>query len=341
MSENAAFVPDVSVLIPVLNEEAHIRATVASMLAQDVGDRTFELIFAEGRSDDRTKELLEEMASADERVVVVDNPARTTAAGLNACLRRARGRYVARMDAHSFFPPRYLAAGIERLERDPEDGVVWVAGPVIPRGRGGVSAAVALALGTRLGVGGSSKWQMNDPGARAAGEIELDAGVFAGVWRRETLDRLGGWDDAWPVNQDSELAARVHADGGRIVCIPEMAAEYLPRDTLRGLWRQYWRFGFYRAKTGARHPHSLRRTHLLPPAVVLTLLAALVAPRPLRRLARTGAGVYAAAVLAASGAEARRAPVAQVALLPVVLLVVHLSFGCGFIAGSIRYAGRL
>lgn len=341
MSANARCVPDVSVLIPVLNEEAHIRATVAAMLAQELGDRTFELIFAEGRSDDRTKELLEEMAREDERIVVVDNPARTTAAGLNVCLRHARGRYVARMDAHAFFPPRYLAAGIERLERDPGDGVVWVAGPVVPRGRGPVSSAVALALGTRLGVGGSSKWRMNDPAARPDGEFELDTGVFAGVWRRETLDRLGGWDDAWPVNQDSELAARVHADGGRIVCLPEMAAEYLPRDTFKGLWRQYWRFGFYRAKTGARHPHSLRRTHLLPPGVVLTLLATLVAPRPLRRLARAGAGVYAAAVLSASAAEARRAPAGEVALLPLVLLVIHVSFGCGFIVGSLRYAGRL
>lgn len=333
--------PDVSVLIPVLNEESHIRATVASMLAQDLGDRTFELIFAEGRSDDRTKELLEEMAREDDRIVVVDNPARTTAAGLNACLRHARGRYVARMDAHSFFPPRYLAAGVERLERADGDDVVWVAGPVIPRANGRISGAVALALGTRLGVGGSSKWQMNDPDARSADEMELDTGVFAGVWRRETVQRLGGWDDGWPVNQDSELAARVHADGGRIVCLPEMAAEYLPRDNLKALWRQYWRFGFYRAKTGARHRASLRRTHLLPPGIVATALLALVGPRWVRRLARLGLGLYGSAVLATAAAEARRAPLREVLVLPVVLVTIHFSFGCGFVAGWARYAGRI
>ncbi|MGB2710548.1 MAG: glycosyltransferase, partial [Conexibacter sp.] len=185
--------PDVSVLIPVLNEEAHIRETVAAMLAQQLDGRTHELVFADGRSEDRTKAILEELAQADERIVVVDNPARTTAAGLNAALRHARGRYVARMDAHAYFPSRYLAAGIERLEHG--DDVVWVAGPVVPRANGGLSPSVALALGSRLGVGGSSKWRMNDPAARAAEETELDTGVFAGVWRRETLDRLGGWDD--------------------------------------------------------------------------------------------------------------------------------------------------
>jgi succinoglycan biosynthesis protein ExoA len=330
--------PDVSVLIPVLDEEAHIRETVAAMLAQELGGRTHELVFADGRSEDRTKEILQELARADARIVVVDNPARTTAAGLNVALRAARGRYVARMDAHAYFPDCYLAAGIERLERG--DDVVWVAGPVVPRANGGISPSVALALGSRLGVGGSAKWKMNDPDAQAQTEVELDTGVFAGVWRRETLDRLGGWDDGWPVNQDSELAARVHAEGGRIVCLPQMAAEYLPRRELRKLWRQYWRFGFYRAKTAARHPHSMRKTHLLPPAVVVTVVAALLPLGALRLLARAGVCVYAAALVAAAVAERTHGPARDVAPLPVVLGVMHLAFGCGFIAGWARFGLR-
>jgi succinoglycan biosynthesis protein ExoA len=330
--------PDVSVLVPVLNEGAHIRETVAAMLAQELGGLTHELVFADGRSDDDTKAQLEQMAREEPRIVVVDNPARTTAAGLNAALRAARGRYVARMDAHAFFPSRYLAAGIERLERG--DDVVWAAGTVVPRANGGISPSVVLALGSRLGVGGSSKWRMNDPDARADDETELDTGVFAGVWRRETIERLGGWDDGWPVNQDSELAARVHVDGGRIVCLPEMAAEYLPRRDLRGLWRQYRRFGFYRAKTNARHRGTLRRTHLLPPAVVATIAAALLPLGIVRRLALLGVGVYGATLLAAAAAERRHGTLGDVVLLPVVLAVMHIAWGVGFLAGWARFLVR-
>lgn len=327
--------PDVSVLIPVLDEERHIRDTVAAMLAQQLDGRTMELIFADGRSEDRTKEILEELGRDDERIVVVDNPERTTAAGLNAALGAARGSYVARMDAHAWFPPRYLAAGIERLERG--DDVVWVAGPVVPRGDGGLSPSVAHALGTRLGVGGSSKWRMNAEGAPAE-EVELDTGVFAGVWRRETVDRHGGWDDGWPVNQDSELAARVLAEGGRIVCRAEMAAEYLPRDNLKALWRQYWRHGFYRAKTSCRHRGSLRPTHFLPPAVAVCGALALIAPsRPLRRLARAGVAIYGGALALTALDEARRAPLSVAAPLPAVLATMHVAWGLGFIAGWIRY----
>jgi succinoglycan biosynthesis protein ExoA len=332
--------PDVSVLVPVLNEGPHIRDTVASMLSQQLDGLTFELVFADGRSDDDTKAILQQIAQQDQRVVVVDNPARTTAIGLNTCLRTARGRYVARMDAHSYFPPRYLAAGIERLQRG--DDVVWVAGPVLPRGTGRWSRRVGLALGSRLGIGGSQKWEPNGhavaPGTPPP-EFELDTGVFAGVWERSTLERLGGWDDGWPVNQDSELAARVREQGGRIVCLPEMAAEYLPRDDLRKLWRQYRRFGYYRAKTNARHPGSLRPSHLLAPGLVLTATLAVRSPRRVRRLARTGIALYAGALAAETAQLAQRESPEVAAGMPAVFATLHLSWGLGFLAGLVRFGG--
>src|SRR5204862_1301638 len=167
----------------------------------------------------------------DPRIRVLDNPRRTTAHALNVGLAAARGTYVARMDAHAFYPSAYLASGVQRLRRG---DVVWVAGAAIPRGEGRWSRRVALALNSGLTTVGSRKW------GEGQDEVELDTGVFAGVWARATLDRFGGWDPEWPVNQDSELAARVLDAGERIVMLPAMAAEYVPRDTLRGLARQYF-----------------------------------------------------------------------------------------------------
>jgi succinoglycan biosynthesis protein ExoA len=330
--------PDVSVLIPVLNEAREIRATVAAMQAQELGDLTLELLFVDGASEDDTKAILEELAQEDPRIRIFDNPDRTTAIALNIALRNAHGRYVARMDAHSFFPPRYLALGVERLERG--DGVEQVCGPMLPRGTGRWSRRVTLALGTRLGMGGSNKWEAvaGDDGEPV--EIELDTGVFAGVWRRETVDRLGGWDDGFPVNQDSELAARILADGGRIVCLSTMGSAYLPRDSLKTLWRQYFRYGLYRAKTSARHPHSLRTSHLLPPALTVTALAAVLTPRPLRPLARVGVALYALAVGAETVRAVRRgAPPRVAAGLPAVFATLHASWGLGFLLGLVRFGG--
>src|ERR1700722_8475641 len=145
---------DVSVLVPVLNEGRHIRESVTAMTAQEL-DGTVEFLFADGLSNDDTRAQLEEMARADPRIRVLDNPLRGTASGLNVCLAAARGTYVARMDAHAVYPLRYLQLGIERLRRGDVSGG---AGPQVPEPRGRVSSAVVAALGTRLGRGGSRRW---------------------------------------------------------------------------------------------------------------------------------------------------------------------------------------
>jgi glycosyltransferase involved in cell wall biosynthesis len=329
--------PDVSVLIPVRNEAAHIREAVASMRAQELGDLTMELLFVDGASEDGTKAILEQLQQEDPRVRILDNPARTTAVALNIARRNARGRYLARMDAHSVFPPRYLATGVERLRRD--DGVEQITGPMLPRGDGRWSRRIALALGSCLGRGGSGKWRALAGDGVEPDEIELDTGVFGGVWKRETIDRLDGWDDGFPVNQDAELAARILADGGRIVCLSSMGSAYRPRDDLLALWRQYWRYGYYRAKTTSRHPSSLRTSSLLPPLLTITAIAAVAAPRRLRRPAQVGAGLYMGAVGVETARVRREAPLRVILGLPAVFVTLHSSWGLGFLLGVVRFGG--
>ncbi|MFI4977949.1 MAG: glycosyltransferase [Solirubrobacterales bacterium] len=322
---------DVSVLIPVLNEENHIREAAAAMLAQEL-DGTFELIFADGRSVDRTREILDGLAAGDPRIRVLDNPGRHTASGLNICLRAARGEFVARMDAHTYYPRRYLAAGIERLQKGDTE---WVSGPQVPQPTGLISRAMAIALGSWLGRGGSRKWSKDD--AVGGEERDLDTGVFGGVWRRAAVLDIGGWDERWPINQDSEMAARFLERGVRLVCIPEMAARYTPRNSLRGLGRQYFRYGLYRAQTFRHHPHSMRRSHLMAPALTGALLAAVLAPRPLRRPAQAVISLYLTAVGAtAAGTAVRRGQRAEGALLTVVLPTMHFAWGFGTLFGMLR-----
>jgi succinoglycan biosynthesis protein ExoA len=327
---------DASVLVPVLNEEEHIRETVDAMRAQEF-DGTIELLFMDGGSSDNTRAVLEELAASDPRIRVFDNPGRTTPHALNVGLAAARGEYIVRMDAHAFYPPRYIAAGVERLERGDVD---WVAGPAIPRGTGRWSKRVALALNSGLTTVGSRKWRAGADGG-AGDEVELDTGVFAGVWRRSTLDRHGGWDTGWPINQDSELAARVLADGGRIVLLPEMGAEYVPRDNLKGLARQYWRYGIYRGKTSRYHANSLRRSQLVAPGLALAVLAALGGPRVLRVPARLAVASYFASLAAVSVRVAEPGEERDAAALPVVFAIMHLTWGFGFLWSVVRFGPPL
>jgi succinoglycan biosynthesis protein ExoA len=316
---------DVSVLIPVRNEAAVLREVADAMRAQRF-DGSFELLFVDGRSDDSSRAILERLAAEDPRVRVLDNPARRTPQALNLALREARGRVIARMDAHTRYPPDYLAAGVERLRRGDVD---WVSGPQLAVGEGPWSRCVALALSSRLGTGGAAF--RRDSGD----EFEVDSG-FTGMWRRETLERHGGWDEEWLNDQDFELAARIRKAGGRIVCVPSMAAGYIPRDSLRALAEQYHRYGFYRVKTSLRHPESLRRSHVLAPGLVITAAAAVAAPLPVRRAARGGLAAYAAAVLGTTASALGSAPARDAAALPLVLATMHVAWGVGFLRGCAR-----
>lgn len=316
-----------SVLIPVYNEERHIAHTVAAMQSQRCDHGSVEFLFADGRSTDRTRELLEAMAREDGRIRVLDNPARTVSSGLNVALRHARGKWVVRMDAHTVYADDYIEAGVERLQRG---GTRWVSGPPVPRGHNCFSRAVALALSTSYGRGGSRKWGRLDERDRP--EFELDSGVFGGVWERATLLSYGGWDERWPRNSDSEMAARFLERGERLICLPRMAAEYTPRDTPHSLWRQYTDYGRYRIRTARRHPASLRRSHVLPIGLVINDALALLGPRPLRQPARAAATVHLGALLVAgvrSLPEAERR--VDSACVPVALAAMHFGFGVGAI----------
>lgn len=321
---------DCSVLVPVYNERAHIVDSLAVMRRQRF-DGQIEFILVDGGSTDGTLEVLERLARQDRRIVLLHNPHREIPAGLNIALAHARGRWVARMDAHSHYPADYLQRGVERLLRG---DAAWVSGPQLPVGAGPVGRATALALATPLGRGASKRWAAGHQSA----EYELDSGVFCGVWERATLLELGGWDERWPRNEDSEMAARVMDRGGRLICLTTMAARYTPRDSLGALWRQYLANGFFRAQTARWHPGTLRRSNLLPPALVLAAGAAATPLSPVRRAGAAALAGY-GAVLVSAAARARAAEQrhGDAALVPAVLAIMHAAYGLGFLRGSLRH----
>lgn len=324
---------DVSVLIPVRNEVKVISDTARRIRGQHF-DGTVEYLFIEGQSNDGTRTILEELAAEDPQIRVIDNPRGDLASALSIGLSLSLGEFVAKMDAHTFFEPTYLQVGVDRLRRG---DVHWVSGPPIPFGIDPGSRRAAIALESWLGVGGSIKWPGRVAGSGADAEHELDTGVFSGIWRRSVLERVGGWDPGWPVNEDAELASRFFNAQERIVCVRAMGAHYIPRSTLRGLARQHARYGFYRIKTACRHPHSLRRSHVLPPGFVVTLCAAAAGGRRGRLLAAPALLTYAATVAVTCARMRGRTRLADLSLLPGVFAAMHLGYGAGMLAGMARF----
>ncbi len=113
--------PTVSVVLAVRDGERFVGQAVSSILQQSVRD--LELIVIDDGSSDATSELL--AAFSDPRLVVFRNQESAgLAAALNAGFARARGTYVARMDADDVALPRRLALQLDRLRSTPRLTIV-------------------------------------------------------------------------------------------------------------------------------------------------------------------------------------------------------------------------
>lgn len=320
----------VTVLIPVLNERGYIRQAVRSLRAQDY-EGPLEFVFVDGGSTDGTRQILSDLATGDPRIRMLDNDRRIAPAALNIGLAATSSDYIVRVDAHSVYPPDYISIGIARISRG---DVASVSGPQLACGTGRWSRRVATALTMRLGVGEARFRKPVD------GEVEVDSG-FVGVWRRSTLIQVGGWNETVAPGEDGELAAAIREGGGRIVCVPDMAAQYAPRETLPGLARQYWAYGRSRVQTTHLHPGSMRRSHVLAPALATSVVLSVVGPGAVRTTARTVVGIYALTTGAVSLTKAREVGARDACALPAVFGTMHLSWGFGFLWGCLRFGPPL
>jgi succinoglycan biosynthesis protein ExoA len=318
--------PSVSVIVPIRNEAGTIRRCLAGLAAQDYpGDRV-EILVVDGGSDDGTPAVVAECAAADPRIRLLHNPRREAAPAMNVGLAAARGEIVARVDGHAIVPPDFLARTVDALRRRPD--VECVSGALVTVGRTPTGRAIAAAMSSLAGVG-PARFRT---GAR--GECLVDTVAFP-VYRRRTLDRLGAFDEELVRNQDDELNLRLTRAGGRILLLPDLHIVYYCQSSLRGLWRQYYQYGFWKVRVIQKHGAPASWRHLVPGAFVAALaLAPLAAALPRLRLAAAiVVAAYALFVAAASVGLARRAGAALAPRLAAALVTLHVAYGAGFWKG--------
>ncbi|HTP88952.1 MAG TPA: glycosyltransferase family 2 protein [Bryobacteraceae bacterium] len=303
----------VSIVVPVRREARAIERFLDSLAAQDLAGLEWEVIVADGMSDDGTREILARRPG----LKVIDNPGLTVSRGLNAAIRAARGDIILRMDAHSEYAPDYVRQCLALLE---ETGADNVGGPALTRASSWIQRAIAAAYHSPLASGGA---KFHNPAYEGPADT-----VPYGCWRRATLERLGLFDESLARNQDDELNLRLRLTGGRIWQSPRIRSWYWPRATLRALFRQYFEYGYWKVAVMRKHrrPPSWRS---LAPAAFLLLAVASVFIHPLLWLL----ALYPAASLIASVQAAHRHGWSLFPALPAVFATYHVAYGFGFLCG--------
>jgi succinoglycan biosynthesis protein ExoA len=322
--------PGVSVVMPVLNEERHLEAAIRRVLDQDYPGE-LEVVLAVGPSSDRTHEIALALAAADPRIRVVDNPAARTPVALNLGIAAARHEIIARVDGHGELTDGYIRRAVELLD---ETGAANVGGLMDAQGATPFEEAVAVAYTTRLGLGGSAFHLADSPAAEAET-------VFLGVFRKEALVAVGGFDESMHRAQDWELNYRLRTGGHKIWFSPELRVTYRPRSTLRALVKQMYETGRWRRELVRRHPETATVRYLAPPLTLVGVLVGsiggVIGVACNSRLLRAGflaPGGYLALIIGGSLITNRPMSAAARLRLPLVLAATHLAWGAGFLIGS-------
>lgn len=318
--------PAVSVIMPILNEERHLKSAVERVFDQDYSGPV-ELILALGPSSDQTNKIAKQLAETFHRIILIDNPSGKTPSALNLAIAKANYQIIVRLDGHALIPIDYLRLAVETLISTNADNV---GGIMYAQGTTDFEKAVAKAMTSKFGVG-------NAP-FHVGGKAQEALTVYLGVFRKEIFEKVGLFNEEFVRAQDWELNYRIRSSGGKIWFDPKLKVTYRPRPNLPALAKQYFQYGQGRKQIVKFYSESISFRYLTPPLTVIGLLlgsllgiVGWIGQFEILKMGFIAPLVYLSAVFLASGLAVKGLSWKSALYLPLVFICMHISWGVGFL----------
>lgn len=322
--------PAVTVIVPIRNEQAHIKECLHHLLNQTYPFHLVTILLIDGRSEDKTREIIASVKKQNpaRKIYLLDNPQKGVAPALNIGIKAAQTDIILRMDAHSIPTKDFIEVSVDALQTS---GAAFAGGIVNPVGTTPFSKAAAAAWVHPL-VSGGAKF-------RTAKTGQFTDTAFLGALHKSIFDKAGYFNERLACNEDYEMNIRIRKAGGTIYLDPRIRTRYAPRDTPKSLWNQYFRYGWWKLETLKLHPESLKLRQLIPFLFVFTVLALTVMLPYLGvtkfLLAGTLIAYTAVLGLATLTLDKKEMSMRDVVLFPSVVVIMHVSWGTGFLLNLI------
>lgn len=328
MTEETPGTPEISVIVPIRNEEAHIASTLRQLLDQEQDGIDVEILVADGRSTDRTREIVSEMATENSQIRLFDNPIKLSSGARNVGVQQAAGQYLLIIDGHCEIPSRTyfknLKAAFERTGAD----CLGRPQPLDVTNATLLQQAIAAARNSRLG-------HHPDSFIYSQKELKVPAISVAVAYKREVFDQVGPFDTGFDACEDCELNHRIDQAGLTCFLVPELAVKYQPRNSLTGLFKQLTRYGRGRVRLARKHAERLSLSSLLPALFLIGLLTGPLFASLIPVLGYVYWVVISFYLILVVGfsciAAWNNANKRIIAWLPIVFFTVHLGSGWGVI----------
>ncbi|MGL5150749.1 MAG: glycosyltransferase family 2 protein [Clostridium sp.] len=314
-----------SIVIAVYNEENYIKDCIESLMNQDFNRDEYEVSVYDGRSTDNTMVILKELELKYSNLNVRENKKKYQAFAFNLGIREAKGEYVSILGAHAYYPTDFISKSVERLDK--EQGIDCVGGKIIMTGRNNISRAYGAVRNTIIG-GGLSPY-------RFATKTQLVDTVAFGCYRKSILKRVDGFNEELIKNQDNDLNKRIVAIGGKIMLDPSIEFYYYCRDTIKGIIKQMYNYGFWESVLVKANSDQFSIQLIIPPLFVLGIFGGIVISM---------LGIYlpllvciiAYTLLTTYFSVKVREKSRNILLSILMYFLIHISIGVGLIVGFIK-----
>lgn len=293
-----------SVICPVYNEEKYISQCIESLLQQDYPQDDLEILFVDGMSNDKTREIIASYTRQYPFIKMLDNPKKIVPYAMNAGIKASKGDTIIRLDGHVEYPTNYFSALVKNLTELDADNVGALC-ETLPCGSSSKELAIAEALSSSFGMG-NSYFRIG------CNEVRRVDTVPFGCFKREVFDKVGLYDNELIRNQDDELNGRIIKNGGKIYLIPSIVTKYYARDKISKVRKMFYQYGLYKPLVNKKLGSPATVRQFFPLAFVLGLFI--------------GAGLSCVSII--------------VALLYATVLVLYLFLACSFTVKSIVKTGR-
>ena len=317
----------VSVVIPCRNEVAHIESCITTIYKSKIDSISeIEVIVVDGLSDDGTIDKLNQIAKSYSSLKIVSNRKQVTPVAFNLGIKAAKGEYVQIIGARQLISEDYLENCVQLLESDQN---IWcIGGKVINVFENEKSELIAAAMSSPFGVGAGN--------FRTITETSFVDTVGTPMYRASVFTDIGYFVEELARNQDDDYNYRVTKAGGKILLNANVSIKYFVRAEFKKLYRQYFQYGYWKVYVNKKHQTITTIRQLIPLGLVFFILSfpfwLLISLSELYLLILA---TY--LVLAAVFAFKRTTALTKALIIVYTFLLLHLSYGLGYLNGVIRF----
>ncbi len=260
----------ITVVIPCRNEHLFIEECIHAIYKCDLPDTaSIQVFVVDGMSDDGTRIKVENLKAEYSSLQFIDNVKQLTPFAFNLGI-YAGGKvdFVQIVGARHILSTNYLMNAINMLNNNNE---VWcVGGRIINEYINETGRVISNAMSTTFGMGLGNFRTLSKSGFTDT--------VTSPMYPYWVFEKIGFFDENLIRNQDDDFNFRVTNAGGKIYYDHEISLKYYVRGNFKGLWKQFFQYGYWKVYVNRKHKAVTTLRQLVPPLFVVYLFLLLFSP---------------------------------------------------------------